>query len=58
MKVEVDVDFQALINKIEYELDTNRIENTSISNPKRSQIILKTLNYALNVVTDVLENVE
>lgn len=58
MKVEVDVDFQALINKIEYELDTNRIENTSISNPKHSQIILETLNYALNVVTDVLENVK
>lgn len=54
-RVNVEVNYQDLIDKIEYELDTYRIENTSIRDHKRSQIILEALNYALNVVTGVLE---
>ncbi len=47
-----------ILNKIEYDLDTYRIENTNFRDVERSKAILETLNHAYNVVKDVLENLE
>ena len=58
MSIKVTVDLQGLLDKIEYDLDTYRIENTSITKPKESKIVLDTLNYALNVVSNTLQDVE
>ena len=56
--VKVKVDCQSLLNKIEYDLDTYRIENTSIDSPKESKIVLDVLSYALKVVRNNLQDLE
>lgn len=54
----VKIDTNELLSKIEYGLDTYRIENVDFHDVERSKVILETLNYAYNVVKDVLENEE
>lgn len=56
MKVKVEIDTSELLKKIEYDLDTYRIENVNFHDVERSKVILETLHYAYNVVKDVLEN--
>lgn len=56
--VKLKVDFQSLIDKIEYHLDTYRIENTSIDNPQESKIVIDVLNFALIAVRNTLRDVE
>ena len=47
-----DADLEAVKNNILYDLDTIRIENTTISNPEDSYKLLKLLNQIQDNVKD------
>ena len=47
-----DADLEAVKNNILYDLDTIRIENTTISNPEDSYNLLKLLNQIQDNVKD------